>query len=133
MKRWIAVAVVGAVALGGAFGLTGTASAAKPDQFTIELDCGADGTLEVAVQGNGLYSPGRIVGGGAVVPVAFLNQHGTFTDNEGHTETFEDPDVSRGGPTNKDFIDCHFEGTFEDENGSGTFEGDVTAFIVGRR
>lgn len=101
----------------------------------VDLDCGADGTFTVLVNGNGQFSPGRIVGGGVVIPVGFANQHATFTDNDGNE--FEDfpPDVVKGNGNpgkNKHLIVCDFEDTFEDENGSGTFSGTVTAYVVGR-
>ncbi len=133
VKHWIAALTVAAVALAGTFGMTHTASAAKPEPFTIELDCGEDGTLEVALgPGNGTFTPVKIVGGGMLIPVAFSNQHGTFTDNGGHTEEFNEPDVSKAGPTKGNFVNCHFEIVFNDENGTGSFEGDVKAFIAPR-
>jgi hypothetical protein len=108
---------------------------ASAAQEEIELNCGADGTMTVQVNGNGQFSPGRIEGGGVIIPVAFSNQHGSFTDNEGHTEEFNDPDVTKGNGhpgKNKDLVTCDFSISFEDENGSGTFSGTVTAIVVGR-
>jgi hypothetical protein len=132
MKRWIAVAAIGAASL-ALWGTAQVASAAKPEQEAISLDCGADGTFQVTTPpGNGQWTPARIVGGGTIIPVAFSKQHGTFTDNSGQVFTEDPPDVSKGGPPNKDFINCHFVVTFEDKDGSGTFQGDVMAFIVGR-
>jgi hypothetical protein len=116
-----------------ALGLAGTASAAPGEQ--VELDCGTDGTFTVLTNGNGQFTPGRLVGGGAVIPVAFSNQHATFTDSEGNV--FEDfpPDVVKGNGhpgKNKDLITCDFSLTFEDEGGSGSFSGTVTGFVTGR-
>ena len=116
-----------------ALGLATTGSAAQAEQ--VELDCGADGTFTVLTNGNGQFTPGRLVGGGgALIPVAFSDQHATFTDNEGNV--FEDfpPDVVKGNGhpgKNHDLITCDFSITFEDENGSGSFSGTVVAFVAG--
>jgi hypothetical protein len=128
----IGSAILALAAVAGAFGLAGTASAAKPEPLTIELDCGDDGTLTVElVPGNGTFTPAKVVGGGTLIPVAFSNQHGTFTDNAGNVEEFDEPGIAKGGPHGKDFMDCHFVVTFEEPEGTGTFEGDVRAFIAG--
>lgn len=130
MRRWTTVVVVGVLALAGVFGFAQSASAAKPEPEIIEVDCGEDGTFDVTVSGNGQWTPAKIVGGGVFIPVAFVNGHGTFTDNEGNVEPFEDPDISKAGPTKKDFLTCHYAVAFEDENGSVEFEGDAVGFVV---
>ena len=127
--------VIGAIAVGAilTFMLATNVSAAAEE---IELDCGADGTLTVLVNGNGQFSPGRLVDGGVVIPVAFENQHGTFTDNEGNVFEEFPPDVTKGNGNagkGKDLIVCDFAVTFEDENGSGSFGGTVTAYVVGAK
>ena len=129
MYRFFAAAVA-AVTLTIAF-----AASASAKQELVELDCGSDGALTVMVNGNGQFSTGRIVGGGVAIPIAFSNQHGTFTDNEGHTEEFNDPDVVKGNGhpgKNAHIVTCDFEVTFEDENGSGSFSATVKAIVVGR-
>ena len=126
------IVTAGVIAIALAMGVIANASAAKEE---IDLDCGADGAITVLVNGNGRFSPGRIVDGGVVIPVAFSNQHNTFTDNEGNVFTEDPPDVTKGNGNpgkNKDLITCDFAGAFEDENGSGTFSGTVTAVVVGR-
>jgi hypothetical protein len=121
-----------ALAAVAAIGLTAAVSAAKPEQGTINVDCGADGTFVVGLTpGNGTFTPAPIVGGGNLIPVAFSNQVSTFTDNEGNTFTENEPDASHPAPANKDLLSCHFEATFSDDTGSGTFSGDVIAFMVG--
>ena len=87
------------------------------------------------MNGNGPFTPGRIVGGGVVIPVAFENQHAVFTDTDGNVFEEFPPDIVKGNGNpgaNKDLIVCDFEVTFEDETGTGTFTGTVTAFVVGR-
>ncbi|MDP9237379.1 MAG: hypothetical protein M3P30_08290 [Chloroflexota bacterium] len=129
-RIFVSIVVLGALALGG-WHVTG-ASAAKPEPLQVSADCGADGTLIVQVsQNNGTFSAAHIVGGGTFIPVAFSNQHGTFTDTEGNVFTEDPPDVSHRTPANKDILSCHFTITIEDDSGSGTFSGDVQGFVVG--
>ena len=112
--------------------LTGAASAAKPQQQLVSVDCGADGTFTVTSSpGNGTFTPAHIIGGGNLIPVAFTNQVATFTDPDGNTITENQPDASHPAPANKDLLSCHFTATFSDSTGTGTFSGDVVAFMVG--
>jgi len=127
MIRFLIAALAGVV---GSAILLATASAARPQP--IPLDCGDAGSFQILVSGNGPWTPGRIVGGGVVHPVAFTNQHSEFTDNQGHTFTQDDPDVFRTNiPANKELVHCSFSGNFQDANGSGTFSGEVDGYIVG--
>lgn len=125
----ISITVLAAVA---AIALTATAFAAKPAPPLIDVDCGADGTFTIiGGPGQGRWTPGIIAdGSGVLIPVAFSNQHGTFTDNEGHVFSDDPPDISKHAPANKDLMDCHFSVSFEDENGSGSFSGDAVVFLV---
>jgi hypothetical protein len=125
----IVVVMAGVFALGG--WQASSASAAKPEPQLVSLDCRSDGVIDIAVSGaNGIFSAAHVVGGGTIIPVAFSNQHSMFTDNQGHVFTDNPPDVSHNAPHNKDILSCHFTATFTDANGSGTFSGDVDAFIV---
>jgi len=121
-----AAVVVGVLAIGA------TAFAAKPQQPLATVDCGTDGSFQVKTNpGNGNFTPAKIVGGGVLIPVAFSNQHGTFTDPEGNTFTQDEPDVSHNAPANKYLMSCHYTASFTDPSGgSGMFEGDVIAFEV---
>jgi hypothetical protein len=121
-----------AVAAVAGAAIVSTAAAAKPEPVIADVDCGADGSLEVRVNGNGAFAAAHIIGGGIFVPVAFSNQHATFTDNEGNMFEEDEPDVAHNAPPNKDYLSCHFVVTFEDEEGTGTFTGDVVGFIPGR-
>jgi hypothetical protein len=127
-----ALMTIAAAAAALSLGVAATASAA-PGQ-PAELDCGTAGTFTVITNGNGQFTPGRLVGGGVVVPVAFSNQHSMFTDNEGNVFEEFPPDVVKGNGhpgQNHDLITCDFSITFEDEGGSGSFSGTVTGFIAG--
>ena len=124
----IAVAVAAAAMLafaGGAF-------AAKPEQPLITVDCGSDGSFTVIGNpGNGSFTPAKLAdGSGVLIPVAFSNQVGTFTDNEGHTSTQPEPDVAHPAPANKDVMSCSFSVSFSSPDGTFTFSGDVMAFMV---
>jgi hypothetical protein len=102
----------------------------------ITVDCGSAGTFDISVNGNGDFTPGRILdaGSGVIIPVAVRDIHFEFTDNEGNTQSGSEPDVAKKHvPAKKTIITCSFEATFEDENGHGSFSGVVDAFVVGRR
>lgn len=123
-----AAVVVGVVAFGA------SAFAAKPPSPPATVDCGADGVFQVTTSpGNGNFTPAKIIGngGGVLIPVAFSNQTGTFTDPEGNMTTETEPDVSHNAPANKDLMSCHFTVSFSDPSGgSVSFSGDVVAFRV---
>jgi hypothetical protein len=120
--------VIGVVAFGA------TASAAKQPNPPATVDCGAAGSFQVTSSpGNGNFTPAKIIGdgGGVLIPVAFSNQSGTFTDPDGNVSTETEPDVSHPAPANKDLMSCHFTIAFSDPSGgSVSFSGDVVAFRV---
>ena len=132
MFRAITAVVAG---LACATSLVVSAQAAKPEQPLADIQCG-DTTYQAPVSdhgnGNNDFTPAHLVGGGLLIPVAFSNQHGTFTDSDGNVFTDDPPDVSHPTPGNKTLLSCSFVVTFSDETGSGTFTGDVTAFLVAR-
>ncbi len=132
VKTAISVVIValGVLTFGGWH--ASSAYAAKPAPQLVSLDCGSDGAFTVEVSNsNGVFAAAHVTGGGTIIPVAFSNQHSTFTDTQGNVFTDDPPDVSHNAPANKDILSCHFTATFADANGSGTFSGDVEAFIVG--
>jgi hypothetical protein len=131
MFRRSLIAVGAAAAIMGALAMT--ASAAKPERETVNLDCGADGVMTASVvPGDGQWTPAKLLnGGGTIIPVAFTDQHATFTDNDGNTFNEDAPDVFKNAPPNKDLMTCSFTLDFEEEGGSGTFSGVVTAWIAG--
>ena len=131
MIRRTLVSLAAAAVVSGA--LVMTASAAKPERETVSLDCGADGVMTASVnQGNGQWTPAKLLnGGGTIIPVAFTDQHATFTDSDGNTFNEDAPDVFKNAPPNKHLMTCSFTLDFEEEGGSGSFSGVVTAWIAG--
>jgi hypothetical protein len=108
-------------------------SASARNSFAVHLDCGRDGQMDVVTGGNGDWTPGRIVGGGVLHPTAFTNGHGTFVDKEGNVTNVDDPDSFKANPpANQRYVHCAFTLTFEDENGSGTFSGELDGWISAR-
>ena len=117
--------------------IVASAQAAKPEAPLADIQCG-DTSYQAAVtsggsdNANNVFTPAHLVGGGLLVPVAFTNQHSTFTDPDGNVFEEDEPDASHHAPPNKDLLSCHFTVSFEDPGGgSGTFEGDVVAFLAG--
>jgi hypothetical protein len=117
--------------------LLATAFAAKPEAPLADIQCG-DVHYQAAVTSGGSenannnFTPAHLVGGGILVPVAFSNQHSTFTDPDGNVFEEDEPDVSHHAPPNKDLLSCHFTASFSDpDGGSGSFSGDVVAFLAG--
>lgn len=76
-------ASVAALATVGVTGIAGPAAAA-PEKEVIPLDCGADGTYLVTVNGNGSFTPANDTGSTTmVVPIAFQNEHFVATAPDG--------------------------------------------------
>lgn len=147
MRRAITLSAITAACL--AVG-TPAAMAAPPERQIFTLVCDNGQTFDVVVNGNGQFTPGRIVGStGVLVPVSF----GDFffrAESPAGEELAEGsfPGSAKGGgnvaqrnpqPT----VTCTFEETevleeFNEEFGlpAGTivtFGGEVTGFITGRR
>ena len=125
------------------------ATAAPPEREIITLQCDNEETYDIVVNGNGSFTPGRIVNStGVLVPIAF----GDFTfsavtpDNEVVVGSLDEGESKGGGnvaihnprPT----VNCTFEQTFtlvEDDEEFGlpagtvvTFGGSVTGYLTGR-
>lgn len=110
-----------------------TANAERPNVPLVSLECGAGGSFEVIVNG-GRFGVARDTESGKIfVPFAFRNVAGTFTNNEGTVFEFEEEDISHPAPPNKDVLECTFDATFEDDDGTGEVSGEVSVFVVGRR
>ncbi|MCE0488142.1 hypothetical protein [Ornithinimicrobium sediminis] len=130
-------------------GGTGAATAAPPEPEIIPLVCDNGHSYDIVVNGNGNWTPGRIVGStNVLVPIAFgdFGFRAVTPDGDVYEETFPDEDLKGGGnvaqrnprPT----VTCTFTETFtlpEDDPEFGlpagtdvTFSGSVTAFLVGR-
>jgi hypothetical protein len=77
----------------------------------LSLACGDLGTIEIATNGNGDWTPGHLTTSNQVlVPYAF---HFEFTPPGGETQS---EDISKHAPKNATLDVCTFGG--EDENGS---------------
>ncbi len=86
------------------------------------------------VNGNGQFSPAHAVGSRAVlVPIAFGEFTGTFTDADGTTTTEVEPPVAKGSsrPANGAVEDCSYSFEFEFPDGSSfAGSGGVTGFVT---
>lgn len=106
----------GLVALGIASTFVVGAAGAAPNSEVVPLECDNGQSYVVEVNGNGEFTPGRVVGGTAVlVPVAFGDFTGTVYDENGDVvDTFTEPGPSTKGQSAKgvkDPVTCTFEFT----------------------
>lgn len=146
MRKTILGPVLAAALMAGG---VGPATAAPPEPEIIPLVCDNGASFDVVVNGNGSFTPGRVVGStGVLIPIAFsdFGFRAVTPDGEVIEGTFPDEDLKGGGnvvrrnprPT----VTCTFSNTFtlpEDDPEFGlpagtevTFSGTVTAFLVGR-
>jgi hypothetical protein len=129
MKSWKAI-VVALATVTMVLGAAGTAgadptNAKKGEIITIECDGGL-GTLTVALNGNGDFTPGHVTTSTQVgIPYA-LHIEGSFTPTGGEPEPFVD-DIAKKGPRNGRLAVCTFHEAGQDEG--GTFEFDGTVWI----
>ena len=88
----------GLVALGMASTLVVGAASADPNSEVVPLECDNGQSYVVEVNGNGEFTPGRVVGGTAVlVPIAFGEFTGTVRDEKGNVvETFTEEGGTKG-------------------------------------
>jgi hypothetical protein len=128
MKSWKAIVVVlgTATMVLGAAGTAGAdpTNAKKGEILTIECDAGL-GSLTVALNGNGEFTPGHVTTSTQVgIPYAF-HIEGSFTPSGGgEPETFVD-DSAKPGPRNGRLASCTFHEEGQDENGTFVFDGTV--------
>lgn len=144
--------VILAPAVAAALVATGTAPAlaAQPEREIIELTCDNGETFEVVVNGNGDFTPGRLVGSTRVlIPIAFgdftfeavLPSGEVISGSEPGTDAKGGGNVARRNPRPQ--VTCTFQDSFtltepDDEFGLPvgtvvTFGGEVTGFLTGRR
>ena len=127
MKSWkaIGVALATVTMVLGAAGTAGAdpTNAKKGQILTIECDSGL-GSLTVAVNGNGEFTPGHVTTSTQVgIPYAF-HIEGTFTPTGGDPETFVD-DSAKRGPRHGRLATCTFHEEGQDENGTFVLDGTV--------
>lgn len=115
------------------------AASADPKSELVPLECDNGKSYVVAVNGNGEFTPGHVVGGTAMlVPIAFGEFTGTLRDENGDVvETFTEEGATKGQSAKgvKDPVTCTFEFT-EVSDGSDpefpegyTFEGSGTVVV----
>jgi len=122
-----------------------TASAAPPGQEVIPLDCGTAGTFDIVTNGNGEFTPGRLVDSTQViVPTAFGEITFTAVPPGGEPVVMTTDPTEKGGgnvgPRNRPSVTCTFDATqtlAEAQDGfpAGTvitISGEVTGFLTGR-
>ena len=116
------------------------AASADPKGEVVPLVCDNGSTYEVAVMGNGPFTPGHDLASTSVlVPTAFGEFHGTVTDSAGNViDEFTAPAMTKGSSGDQaraTTTSCTFTvtDTFEDpELGLLTFTGtgSVTGFVT---
>ena len=128
MKSWKAMVA----ALGTAAMVLGTATVAAADPtnakkgeiLTVECDAGV-GSLTVALNGNGDFTPGHVTTSTQVgVPYAF-HIEGSFTPTGGEPESFVDTGAKRG-PRNGRLAVCTFHEEERDDSGTLVLDGVVS-------
>ena len=103
--------------------------------FTIEADCGGGDVGEVRVNlSSGEWAAAHPVGGGAFVPIAFGEEHGSFTDPDGNSFPIDEEGGAKGRSEHNahDVVTCSFDIDVEFPDGSKlVLEGTVTGFFPG--
>ena len=91
----------------------------------IAIVCDQLGSLTVAVNGNGEFTPGLVTTSTQVGIPYEVHTSGTFTPNDGSpAQTFTD-DVVKRGPRNGRLDECSFHSEGTDAYGSFVFDGSV--------
>jgi hypothetical protein len=98
-------------------------NAKKGEILTIECDHGL-GTLTVALNGNGEWTPGHVTTSTQVGIPYKLHIEGTFTPTGGAPESFVE-DSEKHAPNNSRLAVCTFEQEGEDEFGTFSIAGTV--------
>ena len=127
--------VTGAAAAIVVVGGASAATAAPGDLIPLTCDNGQHYTVQV--NGNGEFTPGRIVGStGVLVPsvIGPLHFHGVGPNGQVVFDETEPAAVKGNGGTGRQpTVTCTFSVTMVEEGTTVTFSGIVTGFITGRR
>ena len=128
-----ATAVVACSAILSPVGIAAPTNA--KNAFVVTIFC-RSGTFEAVVNGSGEFTAAHAVDSNTVlIPIAFGEFTGTFTDAAGNESTEIDPPVAKGNavPANGRVEECSysFELVFPDTS-SFVGSGDVTGFIPGK-
>lgn len=114
--------------------LAGTsAAAADPVKHgeVLTLTCNNGlGTLQVAVNGNGAWTPGHVIGTTQILLPYELHITGSFTPPGGPAETFTD-DLIRRAPNHGRLTTCTFSDSGTEGGGTFAIAGTVKARVVG--
>jgi hypothetical protein len=99
----------------------------------VTIQCGTT-TYQAVVNGNGAWSPAHDLASNSIlIPIAFGEQNGVFTDPSGTPHPFTDPPRAKGSssPNGAPLIDCtfHIEQSFPD-GASIVVDGSVTGFVT---
>src|SRR5215213_10957211 len=96
MRRAITVACASAAFV--VVGSVATAAAAPPEQEVIPLVCDNGNTYEAVVNGNGEFTPGRLVGStGVLIPTSFGEVTFSAVLPGGEVKEMTEPGSEKGG------------------------------------
>jgi hypothetical protein len=97
--------------------------------FTLQCNNGV-GTLQVAANGNGDWTPGHVIGTTQILLPYEFHITGTFTPTGGTAQTFTD-DLAKRTPNHGLLTTCTFSDSGTDPSGTFSFTGTVKARVVG--
>lgn len=123
-----------ALVVGGTAAATATADpTGAKNSLRITIQCGAT-TYQVVVNGNGNWTPAHDLNSNSIlVPVAFGEQTGVFTDPSGTQHPFTEPPATKGSanPNGAPLIGCTFHADQSFPDGSSVVvDGSVTGFVT---
>jgi hypothetical protein len=115
-----------------AIALVGFAPSANADPKADVIPVTCNGQLvQVAVNGNGDFTPGHLVGSTAVAVVLSIDATFTFTTTEG--QHFSEHVVRSKGNVRGDTMTCTFSLSGTEPEGTFTASGTVVVFLTPRR
>jgi hypothetical protein len=125
LKRLLVVGGAALAMLLGSAAGAGADPVNAPKGEVISIDCDSGlGSLTVALNGNGDFTPGHVTTSTQVgIPYA-LHIEGSFTPTGGEPETFVE-DIAKRAPRNGRLAVCTFHEEGQDEEGAFTFDGTV--------
>jgi hypothetical protein len=130
MKRCLALLGISALALAAVVPAALADPSRAKNATQLELVCGGT-AYQVAVNGNGRFTPAHILNGTGVAVPYSVDITTTFTPPGGPTQT-ETQTASKGGP-HKGAVDCTIPfQSFSGPQGTFTIEGTATGFITPR-
>jgi len=130
MKRCFALLGISALALAAVVPVAIADPSHAKNSTQLELVCGGT-AYQVAVNGNGRFTPAHILNGTGVAVPYSVDITTTFTPPGGPTQT-EMQTASKGGP-HKGAVDCTIPfQSFSGPQGTFTIEGTATGFVTPR-